>query len=85
MQARLKELAEYAKARNIRIYLAMTPDVHNLVDYKFQPHWRAERGEHGLGSDQHGKDGAPCIMKLPLGTVVTDVATGKVVAVLRRL
>ena len=35
MQARLKELAEYAKARNIRIYLAMTPDVHNLVDYKF--------------------------------------------------
>ena len=35
MQARLKELAEYAKARKIRIYLAMTPDVHNLVDYKF--------------------------------------------------
>ena len=35
MQARLKELAEYAKARNIRLYLAMTPDVHNLVDYKF--------------------------------------------------
>jgi GDSL-like Lipase/Acylhydrolase family len=35
MQARLKELADYAKARRIRIYLAMTPDVHNLVDYKF--------------------------------------------------
>ena len=35
MQARLKELAEYARAHNIRLYLAMTPDVHNLVDYKF--------------------------------------------------
>jgi lysophospholipase L1-like esterase len=35
MQARLKELADYAKAHDIRIYLAMTPDVHNLVDYKF--------------------------------------------------
>jgi lysophospholipase L1-like esterase len=35
MQARLKELADYAKARQIRVYLAMTPDVHNLVDYKF--------------------------------------------------
>jgi GTP-binding protein len=55
-------------------------NTNNLVDYKFQPHWRAERGEHGLGSDQHGKDGAPCIMRLPLGTVVTDVSTGKIVA-----
>jgi hypothetical protein len=35
MQAKLRELADYARANNIRIYLAMTPDVHNLVDYKF--------------------------------------------------
>ncbi|MBS0663724.1 MAG: GTPase ObgE [Verrucomicrobia bacterium] len=55
-------------------------NTNNLVDYKYQPHWRAERGEHGMGSDQHGKDGAPCVLRLPLGTVVTDLATGKVVA-----
>lgn len=35
MQARLKELADYAKTRGIRIYFAMAPDVHNLTDYKF--------------------------------------------------
>ena len=35
MKARLKDLADYARARQIRLYLAMTPDVHNLVDYKF--------------------------------------------------
>ncbi|HEV3218039.1 MAG TPA: SGNH/GDSL hydrolase family protein [Vicinamibacterales bacterium] len=35
MQASLAKLAEYARANNIRLYLAMTPDVHNLVDYKF--------------------------------------------------
>lgn len=35
MRAKLKELADYARERHIRIYLAMTPDVHNLVDYKF--------------------------------------------------
>jgi lysophospholipase L1-like esterase len=34
MKQKLKELADYAKAHNIRIYLAMVPDVHNLVDYK---------------------------------------------------
>lgn len=55
-------------------------NTNNLVDYKFQPHWNAERGEHGLGSDCHGRDGKPRILRMPLGTVVTDVATGKVVA-----
>ena len=31
----MRELADYARRNNIRIYLAMMPDVHNLVDYKF--------------------------------------------------
>jgi lysophospholipase L1-like esterase len=34
MRQELKQLADYAKAHNIRIYLAMVPDIHNLVDYK---------------------------------------------------
>ena len=55
-------------------------NTNNLVDYKYKPHWSAERGEHGLGSDQFGKDGKPCIIRLPLGTIVTDLNTGKVVA-----
>lgn len=55
-------------------------NTNNLVDYKFQPHWRGERGEHGMGSDCNGRDGKPCILRLPLGTVVTDLATGKPVA-----
>jgi GDSL-like Lipase/Acylhydrolase family len=35
MQAKLKELADHARSRQVRLYLAMTPDVHNLIDYKF--------------------------------------------------
>ncbi len=34
MRDELKKLADYAEAHGIRIYLAMTPDVHNLLDYK---------------------------------------------------
>jgi lysophospholipase L1-like esterase len=34
MQQKLAELADYAKAHGIGLYFAMTPDVHNLVDYK---------------------------------------------------
>lgn len=55
-------------------------NTNNLVDYKFQPHWKGERGEHGQGADCHGRDGKPCVMRMPLGTVVTDLATDKVVA-----
>ncbi len=55
-------------------------NTNNLVDYKFQPHWKGERGGHGLGSDCNGRDGQPCVLKLPLGTVVIDLATGKPVA-----
>jgi GTP-binding protein len=55
-------------------------NTNNLVDFKYTPHRKGERGEHGLGSDQHGRDGKPCILRMPLGTVVIDEATGKVVA-----
>jgi lysophospholipase L1-like esterase len=36
MRERLRELSQYAKEHGIRIYLVMTPDVHNLIDYKFE-------------------------------------------------
>ncbi|MBP6506043.1 MAG: GTPase ObgE [Opitutaceae bacterium] len=62
------------------VILVGDDDTNNLVAYKYKPHWNAERGEHGLGSDQHGKDGQPYLMRLPLGTVVIDEATRKVVA-----
>jgi len=35
MRDELRKLADYAKANHIRIYLAMTPDVHNLTQYQF--------------------------------------------------
>ncbi len=35
MRKALHKLSEYAQTNNIRIYLAMSPDVHDLVNYKF--------------------------------------------------
>ena len=55
-------------------------DTNNLVDYKYKPHWKGERGEHGLGKDCHGREGKPAVLRMPLGTVVIDEATDKVVA-----
>jgi lysophospholipase L1-like esterase len=36
MRRELARLADYARNQGTRIYLAMTPDVHNLIDYKFE-------------------------------------------------
>ncbi len=55
-------------------------DQNNLIDFKFKPHWTGERGEHGLGKDCNGREGRAAILRVPLGTVCCNAATGEVVA-----
>jgi GTP-binding protein len=55
-------------------------NTNNLIDFKYKQHWKGERGEHGQGKDCNGREGRSAILKMPLGTVVTDEATGQVVA-----
>ncbi len=54
-------------------------DQNNLVDFKYKPHWTAERGEHGQGKDCNGREGRPAVLRVPLGTVVHNLATGEMV------
>ena len=54
-------------------------DQNNLIDFKFKPHWTGERGEHGQGKDCHGREGKPAVLRVPLGTVCFNVATGEIV------
>ncbi len=54
-------------------------DQNNLIDFKYKPHWTAERGGHGLGKDCNGREGRPAVLRVPLGTVVHRLDTGEVV------
>jgi GTP-binding protein len=45
-------------------------NLNTLIDYRFQQHFKAERGEHGMGSDCHGAAGKDCVIKVPVGTQV---------------
>jgi GTPase len=49
-----------------------------LLDYRYQQHYRAERGQHGQGKNRTGKDGADLVLRVPVGTVVRDAETGEV-------
>jgi GTPase len=53
-------------------------NTNNLIDYKYKPHWHAQRGEHGRGSDEHGANGKDRVLKMPLGTVVINEESGLV-------
>ncbi len=60
------------------VVLVGTSRKHTLYDFEFQRHFRAQRGEHGKGKNQYGKDGEDLIIEVPLGTVVKDAQTGQV-------
>jgi GTP-binding protein len=51
---------------------------HNtLVHFRFNPEHNAQRGQHGMGSNCTGQDGKDVVLKVPVGTVVYDEATGE--------
>ena len=51
---------------------------HNtLVHFRFNPEYKAERGRHGEGSNCTGREGVDVILKVPVGTLVYDDATGE--------
>lgn len=66
--------------RGGNVVVKADPNVHDLSDYRFRPLHRAENGEPGRGSDQHGHAGEDRVLKVPPGTIITDVETCKVVA-----
>ncbi|PAQ16361.1 GTPase ObgE [Bacillaceae bacterium SAOS 7] len=51
-----------------------------LMDFRYQRHFKADRGEHGMSKNQHGRNSADMIVKVPPGTVVTDEDTKEVIA-----
>ena len=54
--------------------------LHTLLDLRYQKTIKAQKGENGRGKNQHGKGAEDLIVKVPQGTVVTDLDTGLVIA-----
>lgn len=54
--------------------------LHTLLDLRYQKILKGKKGENGRGKNQNGKGAEPLIVKVPQGTVVTDLETGLIIA-----
>ena len=62
------------------IYFQVDKDKNTLIDFRYNKKFKAKNGENGSGSHCNGKYGEDLYIKVPIGTVVKDVETGKVIA-----
>lgn len=53
-------------------------NLNTLIDYRYTRNFRAENGENGRGADCFGKGGTDLVLRVPVGTVISDAATGEV-------
>ncbi|MGN8645645.1 GTPase ObgE [Gracilibacillus sp. HCP3S3_G5_1] len=54
--------------------------LNTLMDFRYNKHFKAKRGENGMGKGMHGKNAEPLVLAVPPGTTVRDVNTGEVLA-----
>jgi GTPase len=62
------------------IWAVADRNLNTLIDYRYTRIFRAQKGENGRGADCYGKAGDDMEMRVPVGTVFTDIGTGEVLA-----
>jgi GTP-binding protein len=62
------------------VWVEAVPGLNTLIDYRYQQHFKAQNGEHGMGSQRTGKDGYDVTLKVPLGTEILDEDNETVIA-----
>ena len=61
------------------VYFIVDPNSNTLIDFRYTKKFKAENGQNGSGGHKFGKSGEDCYVKVPLGTIVKDAKTNKVI------
>lgn len=56
--------------RGGHVVVVADPDLNTLIDYRYQQHFKAERGQNGMGRQRTGRNGADVVLRLPVGTQI---------------
>ena len=62
------------------VYAQADRNINTLVDYRFARMHRAKNGQSGRGADCYGKGAEDIVLRMPVGTVITDINSGEVIA-----
>lgn len=62
------------------IYFQVDKDKNTLIDFRYNKKFKAGNGENGSGSRCNGKYGEDLYINVPIGTIVKDAETGKIIA-----
>ncbi|HIT02052.1 MAG TPA: GTPase ObgE [Candidatus Enterenecus merdae] len=65
--------------RGGNVVLRVDPHMSTLLDFRYKRKYAAENGQDGRGKRCSGKDGADLIIRVPLGTLVRDLATREII------
>lgn len=64
--------------RGGHIIFTTNPNLNTLIDFRFKQHFKAQRGQHGMGRNRSGARGEDMIIPVPVGTEIIDDDTGRV-------
>jgi len=62
------------------VWIEAVEGLNTLIDYRYQQHFKAETGEHGMGRNRHGHNGADVVLRVPVGTQVLSEDKEQLVA-----
>jgi GTP-binding protein len=62
------------------IFAIADRNVNTLIDYRYARLHRAQRGENGRGADQYGKGAPDIVLRMPVGTLISDADSGERIA-----
>lgn len=61
------------------IFVEADCNINTLVDYRYTRSFRAQRGENGRGAECYGAKGEDMVLRVPVGTAITNKATGQII------
>ena len=62
------------------VYFQVDRDANTLIDFRFKKKFKAENGHNGDGARKYGRKGQDLYIKVPIGTIVKDAETNRVLA-----
>lgn len=67
------------------VWVECADGLNTLIDYRYQQHFKAKVGMHGMGRNRAGGKGADVVLKVPVGTEILDAETEELIADMTQL